>query len=319
MTQHNTRALVESALLAVLGTILVLLGEYVPFIGVVALFLWPLPSALVVLRHGMRWGVMASIVTALSLTLFMNWATALGLWVLFGLTGLAFGYAVTKEYSPAKIIVVTSGAFLIGLFTTFLSMYIVTGHSPMKLIDEWIRAMQVSAELSEKMLGPNQVLEMFKDFDELKAQLVRMLPAAVLLSALFQSYLNFEVLRRVLSRLGHDLEPLPPFSRWILPEYIAHGAIISYLSTLLGLYYNVLVVEQVGQNIFAALSILLLLETASVISYFLSRSRVPQIFSVLIIFYVAVTPVLSMLAVLFGIIDILFDFRQLRYGWLNTL
>jgi len=60
LTRYNTRALVESALLAVIGMILVLIGEYLPFIGMIALFLWPLPSALVVLRHGMRWGVTVS-------------------------------------------------------------------------------------------------------------------------------------------------------------------------------------------------------------------------------------------------------------------
>jgi len=70
LTRYNTRALVESALLAVIGMILVLIGEYLPFIGMIALFLWPLPSALVVLRHGMRWGVMASVLTALCLTFF---------------------------------------------------------------------------------------------------------------------------------------------------------------------------------------------------------------------------------------------------------
>ncbi len=319
MNQHNTRALVESALLSVLGTILVLLGQYVPVIGMVALFLWPLPSALVVLRHGLRWGIMASVVTALSLTLFMNWITALGLWVLFGLTGLTFGYAVTKEFSPAVIITITSGAFLIGVFTAFLSVYVLSAITPMQIIDEWISAMQVSAGISEKLLGPNRAIDIYKEPEVLKTQILRMMPAGVLLSALLQSYINFEVLRRVLSRLGHVLEPLPPFSRWILPEYVAHLAVVAYLSLVLGMYYNIAIVEQISQNVFMTMSILLLIETSSVISYYLTQRRIPKLFSVLAVVLILTTPVLSMLAMLFGIIDILFDFRRLRYGWVDIL
>jgi len=319
LTRYNTRALVESALLAVIGMILVLIGEYLPFIGMIALFLWPLPSALVVLRHGMRWGVMASVLTALCLTFFMNWITAFGLWVLFGLTGLTFGYAVTRGFSPAKVIVVTSIAFLIGSLSASLFTFLLTGHTPMMLIDELLRAWQASAELTEKMLGTNRFLDSFKDLDTLKAQFIRLLPSGLVLSALFQSYLNYEVLRRVLSRLGHNLEPLPPFSRWILPEYIAHAAILSNIAAVLGIRYELPFVEQVGQNVFSAVSLLLLIETASVISYYISQHGLPKLFSVLAIFYVVANPVLSELAVFFGIIDILFDFRRLRYGYLNDM
>jgi uncharacterized protein YybS (DUF2232 family) len=318
LTRYNTRALVESALLAVIGMVLVLLGQYVPFLGIAALFLWPLPSALVVLRHGMRWGVMASIITALCLSLFMNWITALSLWVLFGLTGLTFGYAVLKQFSPAKIIVVTSAAFLMGILSEFLLAYLLTG-SPMRYLDEMLRAMQASAGLTEKALGPSPFTDMFKDFDLLKDQILKVLPFTLVFSAMLQSYINFEVLRRVLDRFGHHLDPLPPFSRRIFPEYIAHGAIISYTAAVLGIRYKLPVVEQVGQNIFAGVSFLLLIETASVVSYYISRQGLPKVFSVLTVFYIVANPVLNVLAVFFGMIDILFDFRRLRYGYLNDM
>ena len=94
----------ESALLAVIGLVLVLLGQYVPFLGIAASLLWPLPSALVVLRHGMRWGVMASVLTVVCLSMFMNWITALSLWVLFALQDW-FSATPCSRVFPAKIIV----------------------------------------------------------------------------------------------------------------------------------------------------------------------------------------------------------------------
>jgi uncharacterized protein YybS (DUF2232 family) len=318
LTRYNTRALVESALLAVIGLVLVLLGQYVPFLGIAASLLWPLPSALVVLRHGMRWGVMASVLTVVCLSMFMNWITALSLWVLFGLTGLVFGYAVLKGYSPAKIIVATSVAFLVGILSEFLIAYLLTG-SPLRYLDDLLKAMQASAGLTEKTLGPNPFTEVFADFDEMKAQVLRVLPFMLVFSALLQSYINFEVLRRVLDRLGHHLEPLPPFSRWMLPEYVAHAAIISYLALWIGVRYNLPVVEQVAQNVFAGVSFLLFLETSSAIAYYISQQNLPKFFSALIIFYVFASPALHLLAVFFGMIDILFDVRKLRYGELRGM
>ena len=98
MTRYNTRALVESALLAVIGLVLVLLGQYVPFLGIAASLLGPLPSALVVLRHGMR-GVMASSHSRVPVHVH-ELDHSLKPVVLFGLTGLVFGYAVLKYSLP---------------------------------------------------------------------------------------------------------------------------------------------------------------------------------------------------------------------------
>lgn len=314
-----TRSLVESALLAALGSVLVLFGYYVPLLGPIAVFLWPLPSALAVLRHGTRWGFLSSIVTGLSLLLFMDWLTALSLWVLFALTGVTFGYAVSKDYSPVVVIMITSLAFLIGLLMSFLSLYLVAGFTPAKLLDDYIKAMESATKVNEKLFGQNPILEQFRNLDQVKEQLLRIMPGAILLSALFQSYMNFEVARRVLGKLGYQLEPLEPFSRWIFPEYVAHGAIASYLLIVLEPYHKLAVLTQVGENALIVLSLILFAQAASAISYFLLRARVPKIFIGFAIFYLFLTPGLNTLATLFGIVDILFDFRHLRYGWVNEI
>jgi uncharacterized protein YybS (DUF2232 family) len=314
-----TRSLVESALLAALGSVLVLVGYYVPLLGPIAVFLWPLPSALAVLRHGTRWGFLSSIVTGLSLLLFMDWLTALSVWVLFALTGVTFGYAVSKEYSPVATIFITSGAFLVGLLMSFLSVYFVAGFTPAKLIDDYLKAMQAATEMNKKIFGPNAVLEQFSNLEQVKEQLIRLLPGAILVSAVFQSYMNFEVARRVLSKLGQKVEPLPPFSRWIFPEYVAHGAFVSYLAVALEPYHKISILMGLGENALFMFSLILFAQAASVLSYFMKRARVPGILTGLTLFYLFVTPGLNTLAMLFGMIDVLFDFRHLRYGWVDEI
>lgn len=319
MQGKTTRALVESALLAAIGVVLVLIGYYAPILGTIAMFLWPLPSAIAVLRHGPRWGLLSSIVTGLGLLLFMDWFTALGLWVLFALTGITFGYAIRKGYSSFTVILLTSVAFLVGVLVSFLSLYLMAGFTPSDLLDNYINAMKAASEMSEKVLGPGAIENQFGDFEVIKQQLLRILPGAVLVSALLQSYLNFEVGRRVLVKVGYNLEPLPPFSQWLFPEYLGFGAVMSFLALILGQQYAVDVLSRIGENAFFIFSLILFIQGASLISYYLLRARFPRILVGAFIVYLYFAQGLNTIVILVGLTDILFDLRHLRYGWLDEI
>jgi len=316
---QRTRALVESALLAAIGAVLVLVGYYAPILGTIAMFLWPLPSAIAVLRHGPRWGLLSSIVTGLALLLFMDWFTALGLWVLFALTGITFGYAIRKGYSSLTIILLTSVAFLVGVFVSFLSLYVMGGFTPSDLLDNYVSAMKSASEMSEKILGSGGIENQFGDFETIKQQLLRLLPGAVLVSAIFQSYLNFEVGRRVLVKVGYNLEPLPPFSQWVFPEYMGFGAIMSFLALVLGQYYAIDLLSQIGENAFFLFSLVLFIQGGSLLSYYLLRARLPQILVGALVVFLYFAQGLNTLVMLVGLTDILFDLRHLRYGWVDEL
>jgi len=319
VTDRIARPLVESALLAALGSVLILVGYYAPVIGPLAVFLWPLPSAVALLRHGLRWGVMCSVVTGISLLLFIDLITAVGLWIIFAVTGVSFGYAIRTRYSPATTIAFTSVAFLIGTLAALLSAYFVTGFTPEKLIDQYIESMKLAADMNRKITGPNPLLEQFGNIDQMKPVLLRMFPAILLFSALFQSYLNYEVSRRVLSRLGYSLESLPPFSRWIFPEYIAHAGILSYLLMLLEQYHKVSVLARIGENVFVFCSLFFLIDAFAVIAFYLLRLRVPRALIFVACLFLFANPVFNTLLTFFGIIDILLDFRRIRYGWLGEI
>ncbi|HHW19196.1 MAG TPA: DUF2232 domain-containing protein [Firmicutes bacterium] len=319
MTGRYARPLVESALLAALGSVLVLVGYYLPFIGPLAIFIWPLPSAIAVLRHGVRWGVLCSVVTGLSLLMFIDWITAVGFWLAFAVTGVTFGYTVRRGMSSPTVVLLTAVAALVGIVAALASAYFVAGFTPEKLIDEYIESVKLAVEMNRKILGSNPALEQFAQVSQMKDMLLKLFPSSVLLAALLQSYVNFEVSRRVLARLQLRIDPLPPFSRWILPEFIAHAAILSYMVIILEPYHKTPFLTRAAENVLLFLSFLLLVEAFSAISYYLLRVGVPRVLVGLICFYLFTIPSVSTLLAFFGIIDILFDFRRLRYGWIDEL
>jgi len=321
-TQHLTRTarpLVESALLAALGSVLVLFGYYVPFLGTLVALLWPLPSAVAVLRHGVRWGVLSSIVTGLSLLMFIDWMTAASLWLVFAITGITFGWALRRSYSPATIIIVSGVAFLIGTVAAFVSGYLIAGFTPEKLVDTYIEAMKKATEINQRFLGPSPLLEELKDPSTLKSALLRVFPAVLLFSAVIQAYINFEVSKRVLERLGYHLDSLPPFSRWIFPDYIAFIAVASYLLVALEPSHKISFLAKAGDNAFIFAMFFLVTEAFSVISYFLIRVGFPRPVIVFLCVYLYVAPTFRLILLLLGLMDMLMDFRRLRYGWIDEI
>ena len=57
-------SMTESGLLAAITVVMALIGVYVPLLGTVAILMWPLPILILIVRHGLRWGVMAVVVSA---------------------------------------------------------------------------------------------------------------------------------------------------------------------------------------------------------------------------------------------------------------
>lgn len=307
------RPLVESALLAALGAILVLFAFYVPVLGTVVALVSPLPVAMVAIRHGWRWSLLASIVSALALILFIDWITAIGLWVVYGWVGLAFGISVKKGYSASIVLLITALALFLGTVAGFALSYLVTGITISDFAEEMIRSFQMALEMNEKVLGPNPVLEELAKTLAQKDVILKLFPASFALSSLALAFINIEVFRRVMPRFGYNLEPLPPFSRWVFPEILGWAGLLSFAAVA---YVPYPALKATVENLYPVVSVLGIVEVLSLLSFYLSRLDLPRIMTTIAVFFALTimftTPAISMLAPFFGMIDMLFDFRRIR-------
>jgi uncharacterized protein YybS (DUF2232 family) len=316
MNTRGIRPLVESALLAALGAVLLLLGWYVPVVGVFASILSPLPSAVAVIRHGTRWGVMSSLVSMFVTAPLLGIPTALSLCAVNGAMGISFGIGVRRNMRPTMVLATAAAGSVVAIIADYTALFFIMGITVRSQITEMTSIFRESIEKSQELLGPNPALDEFlKTLDP--DLLLSTIPAMVLMGGLFLAWINFEVFRRILPRLGHNLEPLPPFSRWIFPEFVAHAGIISFILSYFQSFLNVPGLTVVIQNIGAATGVLFLVESISVLSFYLMRSGMSRgmtaIFGFLAVSMLFGSSLLSFMATLFGMIDILFDFRRIRY------
>ncbi|MGI6663445.1 MAG: YybS family protein [Bacillota bacterium] len=318
------RPLVESALLSALGALFILVAFYVPVLGVFATLVSPLPVAFAVIRHGIRWGVLSSVVTLIVLLPFLSPITAISLWVVYGTMGVALGYSVRRGLAAERTIGLMTGASLVGMAADLLGAYLVTGITLRQLSDQTIKMFTEAYELNKRLVGETPVLEEIMK-TVTPEMVMRMLPAGFFMSSLFLAWLNYEVVRRVFPRFGYTVHPLRPFSRWIMPELAGHAWILGIIAFQLQPFYaeRFSFLPIVVENVFLMAVMVLLIDAASALCFFFRRSGISggmAGFFTLIALYMALTsPLIGLGAQIFGMIDVLFDLRKVRYPELSDI
>jgi uncharacterized protein YybS (DUF2232 family) len=318
------RPLVESALLAALGALFILVAFYVPLLGMFATLISPLPTAFVVIRHGVRWGVLSSFVTLAVLFPFLSPITAITLMTVYGTMGVALGYSVRRSLPAERTIGLMTGASMVGVAVDMLGAYLVTGLTLPQLAEQTAKVFNEVFEMSQRIMGGNPALEGMMQ-TVTPEMIMRTLPAGFLLGSLFLAWVNYEVVRRVLPRFGYTVEPLRPFSRWIMPEATGHVWLLAFVGLQLSPFYaeKLPFLAVVVDNVLPMAMLVLLLDAASALCFFLLRSGfaggVAGLFTSMAVFMALSSPLLGFGAQLFGMIDVLFDLRRVRYPELSDI
>lgn len=323
MATRSTRPLVESALLAALSAVLVLLAWYVPIVGLVASLASPLPVAVVVIRHGARWGVMSSVVSMFVIAPFLGIPTAVAFWAINGAMGISFGVAVHRHFRPTMVLTTAALGSVVALIIDYTAAWLIMGLTLTKQIEQMLTLLRESFEQAQKVIGSNPTVDEFLKTLPTVDTALAMAPAVLLLSAFLLAFVNFEVFRRILPRLGHRLEALPPFSRWIFPEFLAHAGIVAFLLSVFQARIGIPALALVAQNVFSFVSVVSTVEALAVMVFYLLRSGMSRglagFFAFMAVSMMLQPGPLSLLAALFGMIDILFDFRHIRYPLLDEI
>ena len=306
-------------MLATLSAVLMLMAFYVPVAGTAIGFVSPLPVAIAVIRHGGKWGLLASIVGALALFPVMGWITASSSWIAFGWVGLVFGISIRRRYRYTVVLLLTSAAVAAGVLGGLLAAYLVSGLTPLGLFDQVFEAWRVGMEITRRVAGDNpRLLEMLKLLTD-RDTLLRMIPGSFILAGVLMSYINVEVLRRFLPRFGYNLEPLPPFREWIFPEVLSWVGLLSFVVlVLLRTRPEQVALSIFAQNVYMAASMFGTLEVFSLLVFFMLRAGYSKIMVGMGVFVLlnltTTSPLLSLLVPIFGMMDMLLDFRHIRQG-----
>ncbi|HHV58028.1 MAG TPA: YybS family protein [Firmicutes bacterium] len=309
----STRSLVEAALLAALTVVFCLATIYLPVLGLVTGFFWPVPIVLLGVRHDLRLAVLATLVAGLLVAMLAGPLTALSMFLGLGILGLVLGSSMRRRVPPLRAVALGGITLLGSLLLLFAFSLLVMGVNPFQTylalyqdsvggVLSFYRSLGVSGE---------NLAQMEKMLEQTLTMMRYLIPMALVVGSGFLSFVNFLLARAVLRRLGVAYPGFPPFATWRFPRSLAYGYIAGIAALVAGQYWKQEVFTHIGLNLQAIFQLLLLMEGLAVAWHFFEQGRVATPLRVLLVALALFTPLVGQLLFLLGLFDLFFDFRHL--------
>ena len=96
MRSFKVKSTTESGLLVAITVIMALMALYLPILGIAATLLWPLPIIVLIVRHGMQYGVLSVAAAAIIMTILISPMSAVHMVAAFGPPSLLWAMAFTR-------------------------------------------------------------------------------------------------------------------------------------------------------------------------------------------------------------------------------
>lgn len=308
-------SMTESGLLAAVTVIMALIAVYVPLLGVVAVLLWPLPMIILIVRHGLQWGIMSAITAGILTAILVEPLVAIRLLIAFAPGGIALGLGYRKKWSGTNV-------FLNGMIVSLISkvlalglVFLVTGIHPFSMqFDMMDQSFEKSVEMYQSMnMTPEQIAAARENFTGNMAMVRQLLPLVVILMGVLDTSVNFIVGGKVLRRLGNDVVTFPKFKDWRLSAFFAY----LYGFSLVGMYWGssreLALLYQVSFNANMLATMAGILQGLVIYDCLIAKFRVSKILSMIILTVIFFNGGLLQILAFVGILDMIFDYRK-RYG-----
>lgn len=314
MQRNPVRPVVEGGVLTAVAILFALISTYLPVIGAFVNLLWPVPIVLLGVRHGYKWSIMAVVASGLIIALIMHPLTAVSVVVGFGLIGIALGYGLRRDFSPTKTLFIGSAASLVSKIAVLSISAAVMGFNPLNLQTEaMIKGLEQALDFYRNMgMNPEDLARMEATLKPMMELIKIILPAGFVLAAFVDTFLNFQVAKVVLTRLGHTIEPFPPFRRWNMPKITVYGLAVSLVAIYWGQTRQLELLYNAGMNLQVIITMLLFIQGMAVVYFLTDKYNLSRIVRGIILFLILSNGIIMQALIIGGAFDIIFDYRQLR-------
>lgn len=311
----QTQGLTEGAVLAALVAVFAVASRYLPLVGIATALLCPLPLAVLVIRRGFRVAAIAGIAAGLVGTALAGPLVGLAILISFGPMGVVLGVGARLGWPAARVVLLGG---LVTFTSTVLNYLGLLGGGRVSM-EEMSKTMERSLEMSVSLytrLGMSQAqieagIGQMRDVARL---LPYLLPAILVFGALFAAWLNYEVGRRVLDRLGYRLPALPPLGTWRMPAQSVWLIPLSYVLLGFGNQPGApALIKSAGWSLMLAAQTVFSLQgvvAGWVILGNLGFGRIAQIIAVAVVMGV---PMMGIVVLALGVIDSVWKVRD-RWG-----
>lgn len=320
MSGHSS-ALVEGGILSGMIVMLTLLGIYIPIILVFVMIFQAFPILVLVVRHGVKPGIIASFATLVLISILGG--PLAGLYFMGTVpVAIILGWSLKERKMPVLGLTLASVAgflaklAIIGINLKFLGINYFT------MMESSINATSAATIETFKAMGTDQeqLAVMSQGVEQTIPVLLVLMPALIIATAVFEAYINLWLAGVFLPKIGQTAVGCPPFEQWDFPKSSFYGWALSFAAWNAGLYYfgAQALTYKFSLNVFALFTIVLFLQGFAVVSFFLKKLKIPLILRIgaraLILIFIMVTPIIFFSVIYAGVADIFANFRRLQRG-----
>lgn len=312
MINHRIKPMTEGGVLSAVSVVMALISIYVPVLGAFVALVWPLPIVILIVRHGMRWGVLALAVSAMLIAILAQ-PQALLIVASFGLVGLALGHNIRTGYGALKTLLLTMAASIVSKVALFGLTALVFQINPAAMqLDVMRDAFAASMEFYRSLGLPEQEIAAMEDNLKRGLETIGIVfPALFVIAGMMDAYINFAVSRKVLKRLGvADMPELTPFRRWRLPWSVVYIYAFSWVGLYWGSSREIAALTQVSMNANMLAAVLGFVQGLCVLSCAAARYQLSKLVRGIILLIILTNGFLLETIGLIGLFDIIFDYRR---------
>lgn len=314
MQRSPVRPVVEGGVLTAIAIIFALISTYVPVLGAFVNLIWPVPIVLLGVRHGYKWSIMAVVASGIIIALLMHPLTAMSVVVGFGLIGIALGYAVREGFPPAKTLLLGSVASLISKAAVLALSAAVMGFNPLNLQTEaMVSGLEQAIEFYRGMgMNAEDLARMEATMRPMMELMKIILPAGFVLAAVVDTFLNYQVAKAVLAKLGQHLEPFPKFRHWMMPRLTVYALAVALVSIYWGKTREIELLYNAGMNLQVITTMVLFIQGMALFYFLADKYNLSKIVRGIILFLIFSNGIFMQALIIGGAFDLIFDYRQLR-------
>lgn len=287
------RAVIESILIGVVSTLLVILIGLVPVLNI-AVLLWPVPLIVVGVRRGYFAGLLSLIVSGMLIGFLFQPLTGIILVVtnLFLVIGLSFG--LRKRLDLFENILISAGSVLLSIMLFLKAYSFIAGQSAFDVLWQFTREAITNGGVDfNKLLLMYHEMGLFNNFttaaqlaEFLIGQMQLIIPAAIIIISLVYGMVIFIVSRLIVKRFGYEVIPIPAFADWVMPKGMGSGFLALLLVTFLGSGLEIANFEVVQLTVTSLILLIFTVQGLAVLWFFLKAGRVPSVIRWLLVIFI---------------------------------
>lgn len=304
----QAKVITEGAILLALFSVFLFISLYIIGLGMITVFLLPLPFIIFTVRNGYQKAVVLFI-AALLLSFVIGSVFTIFSALLFATTGIVIGELFRCKKGYYQVLLAGSMTFLIGSVLMYaISVWLFK----MDIIKEGLNSVDKSVDMAINIISglgqqpDEKVIESLKSMVDMIQYLI---PTAFIFSAFIFTIITLFFSKHVLKRLKLSLGPWPTFARLTLPRSLLWYYLLMMILTFFNLEEGSFFFTAV-LNLFYILQILMIVQGFSFLFYYCGYKGYQKTIPIVITILSLLIPFLLYIIRILGIIDLGFDIRK---------